>query len=334
MKVVRVQIHTGRELTNIIEDGTSGTRHHLFITGTGRAGTSFLVRFMAAMGLDTHMQRHLQPGWSDEANAGLEDMPLGTVTGDLPYVVKSPWLSEFVDDLLANKAIHIDAVIVPIRDLVEAATSRVVQELRTSHQSQPWPAECSHTSETWGTTPGGVVFSLNPVDQGRLLAVWLYRLIQRLEHAEIPTVFLDFPRLAEDPDYLFRKLQQFLPAGATLEQARAAHAQVADRQKIRVGGELQRAAATPEIPAMAEYPDLEALDRIALAREIRRLKAELDQGRAAANANASRNLEGPAAVEIPALAEASPNSQRWRGLAGSFARAVARRFGISRPLRT
>jgi hypothetical protein len=275
------------------------------------------------MGLETHLRRHSQETWYEQANAGLEDMPLGSMAANLPYVVKTPWVSEFVNDLLANQAIHIDAVIIPIRDLAEAATSRVVQELRALHHDQPWQGECSHTSETWGVTAGGVVFSLNPVDQGRLLAVWLYQLIQRLEHAEIPTVFLDFPRFAEDPAYLFRKLRPFLPGDATVEQARAVHAQTADRQKIRVGDEMRSTSAAPVHPGV-DYPAPEALDRIALTREISRLKAELARSRAAAGAAATPAVaENPAAVEVLRVAEPQ------KGLA-TLARALARRLAASR----
>ncbi len=296
-------------MTTIIEDGNSSARRHLlFITGTGRAGTSFLVRFSAAMGLDTHLQRQVQPGWSEEANAGLEDMPLATTAGELPYVVKTAWLGEFVDDLLANKDIHIDGVIIPMRDLAEAASSRVIQELQARHRAHPWQASSSRTSETWGLTPGGVVFSLNPVDQGRLLAVWLHQLVHRLERADVPIVFLDFPRLAQDPDYLFRKLRSFLPADATVEQARAAHLQVADPLKIRVGEELRRASAPAPVHAAVEYPDLEALDRIALAREVARLTAALERARAT-----------PAAPE--SSADTGPGSRRrWRRLRRLIAR--------------
>ena len=53
--------------------------------------------------------------------------------------------------------------------------------------------------ESWGTTAGGTVYSLNPLDQARILAVQFQRLVQQLVEAEVPTtVFLAFPRLVED----------------------------------------------------------------------------------------------------------------------------------------
>ena len=140
----------------------------------------------------------------------------------------------------------LDGVIIPVRDLTEAAASRVVQELQTAHRRHPWMTSLGRSFEQWGTTPGGVVYSLDPVDQARLLAVSFHRLVQRLVQADIPVVLLDFPRLALDADYLFAKLRRFVPA--TIAQARAAHAEIADPAKIRVGRELGAApaAGTPD----------------------------------------------------------------------------------------
>jgi len=166
---------------------------HLVIAGTGRAGTSFLVRYLTELGLDTTLTRTgNRAGWDAEANAGLETL---LVPGnDLPYVVKSPWISEYVDQVLNEKQFRIDAFIVPVRDLVEAATSRVVLEQRAIHQTNLWMAEqLNGPWETYGHTPGGVVFSLSPVDQARLLAVQFHRLVLKLSEAEIPFVFPVFP---------------------------------------------------------------------------------------------------------------------------------------------
>ncbi len=223
--------------------------------------------------------------------------------------MKSPWLVEVIDDVLNNPGIALDGVIIPVRDLTEAATSRVVRELQSALRGNPWMNTLGRSFEQWGTTPGGVVYSLDPVDQARLLAVSFHRLVQRLVKADIPIVLLDFPRLALDADYLFYKLRRFVPA--TIAQAREAHAALADPDKIRVGQEL---AATQE-PAAAQgdgapAPRCEAPDRLevaALRREVRRLTGELaDAGRAAAaQLAAEADLRGALdaqAVELTGLA--------------------------------
>lgn len=255
-------------------------QHHLLIAGTGRAGTSFLVRWLAAVGLRTHLATHGTPQWHEDANAGLEDLPVVTDWRAAPYVMKSPWLVEVIDDLLAEPRIALDGVIIPVRDLTEAAASRVVQELQAAHRKHPWMSGLSRSFEQWGTTPGGVVYSLDPVDQARLLAVSFHRLVQRLVKADIPVVLLDFPRLVQDPDYLFDKLRRFVPA--SLPQARAAHAGIADPEKIRVGREL---AATQASGAAGSGGDThDRLDAAALRREVRRLGVALAEADRAAAA--------------------------------------------------
>ncbi len=276
-------------------------RHHLFVSGTGRAGTSFLVRFLGGMGLQTHLQQHGLPRWHEVANAGLEDIPLGQRVDGLPYVVKTPWLSEFADDVLGNPAIVIDAVILPVRDLVEAATSRVVVERGATHRVVDWMAEAETATETWGGAPGGVVYSLNPLDQGRLLAVWFHQLVRKLVQAGVPLVLLDFPRLAQDADYLFEQLRPYLPPTATLAQARTVHAGLADPAKIRIGEEREFDAGLVR-PGVA-YDSAEATDRMALRREVLRLRSALAAAEArAAEAAALAVTSAPAPEPPPAPA--------------------------------
>jgi hypothetical protein len=258
------------------ENTLAKPRRHLLIAGTGRSGTSFLVRFLAAMGLDTNLAKSGEEQWNSEANAGLEDIPLTSAFNDLPYVVKNPFLSEIIDTVLSDPGILIEAVIIPVRDLTEAAASRTIVELQAVHQLEPWMIELDHMVETWGSTPGGVVYSLNPLDQARLLAVGFHRLIERLTVADVPMVFLDFPRLVNDPSYLFAKLRPFLPADSTEAQAKAAHAEVADATKVRVREELRDAAssqAAMKIHVGPGYPQRDTQDLIALRRELAQLRA-------------------------------------------------------------
>src|SRR5271167_6732 len=145
---------------------------HLLIAGTGRAGTSFLVRYLTELGLDTELSRHGEAAaWDDAANAGLETVPLAGQTWDLPYVLKFPWADQLIDQILAGNVIRLNAVILPVRDLTDVAMSRSVVELQALHRALPWMTEVDQSWEVWGKSAGGVTFSLNPLDQGRLLAV-------------------------------------------------------------------------------------------------------------------------------------------------------------------
>jgi hypothetical protein len=251
-------------------------RSHIIIAGTGRAGTTFLVQYLTELGLDTHISRYGPGQFDANAQAGFEDMPMLTAAETLPYVIKAPWMGQYIDEILASSEIQIDAAILPVRNLVEAAASRTILELRAMHQSAPQMAQLTETWENWALTPGGTIFSLNPLDQARILAIGFHRLVQRLVDAEIPILLLGFPRLIEDCDYLFERLKSLLPETVTPEQARVAHQRAAQRKKVRVGDELgsEQDRTFSAIPAGINYPDRDRLDRIALGREMVRLNQE------------------------------------------------------------
>ncbi len=247
---------------------------HLVIAGTGRAGTSFLVRYLTELGLDTHLgRRGERDSWDESANAGLETVPLPNQAWDLPYVVKYPWLYQCIDHILGSGIMRLDAVIIPVRDLGEAAISRTLVELQSMHRSLPWMAELDQSWEVWGSTPGGLTYSLNPLDQGRLLAVGFHHLVERLIRADIPIALVAFPLLIEDPHYLFRKLRPLLPETVSEDTAVAAHRRVSDLAKVRVGRELDMATRSdsPSHGQVTRYVSHDRLDAIAVRRELARV---------------------------------------------------------------
>ena len=241
----------------------SDERHHLLITGTGRAGTSFLVRLLDALGLETHFSRFGEhASWDEYANAGAENLPLAALDPELPYVVKSPWAGEFIDQILSDRNFILDAVVIPLRDIEDAASSRVIVELRdviehdeiATHLDGPW----GHR----GKTPGGVVYSLHPLDQKRILAVGFHHLVERLTAAEVPIILLHFPRLIVDADYLYERLLPVLRYPIDRERFRSAHEKIANLDQIRVN-------------AVSRDFEIERLERVALVREIERLRERL-----------------------------------------------------------
>jgi hypothetical protein len=260
---------------------SDGRQRHLLVAGTGRAGTSALVRYLTGLGLETHLSRNGGAStFDDEAGAGLEDLALPSAVQDLPYVVKSPWSYQIIEEVLDDPRIALDAVVVPIRDLVSAATSRTVREMQAIHQAASWMAETSAVWEHWGVTPGGMVFSLNPVDQARLLALAFHQLIERLVRADVPVLFLAFPRFATDPDYLYRRIAPLLPVAVNIAQAREVHAATFEASKIRVEREFSDAEEPTSFSQEATYPTFQALDNAALRREMKRLRGELKDAHA------------------------------------------------------
>lgn len=238
-------------------------QRHLVIAGTGRAGTSFLVQYLTACGLETHLTLHPDARLDEHANAGLEDAPIDGA--QLPYVIKSPWLYEFVDRIFERDDIGIDAVVMPMRNIVEAASSRVTNELRGRLGRAELDEE--HTRwETWGTTAGGVVYSLNPLDQARILAMGFHHVVHACVRHRIPIVFLDFPTIIDDAEYLFAQMKPVFGAEVDREKALVAHAKVARSDRVRVGSEL---AGSPDVSVASKFPALADLDRAALYREIK-----------------------------------------------------------------
>ncbi|HET7881859.1 MAG TPA: hypothetical protein VFL55_13320 [Acetobacteraceae bacterium] len=210
------------------------------------------------------------------AQAGLEDIPLSSVTDDLPYVVKSPWSYQLALELLNDPVIRLDGVIIPIRDIREAAASRVVRQLQAIHQEMPWMTRTT-TWEHWGGAPGGVIYSLNPIDQARLLAIGFHQLLNRLVQVDVPIVLLAFPRFVEDSDYLHHKVAPLLPVDLRLEQTRAIHAMTFSNEKIRIGQELKFGNEILPVSDRVQGPDYGTLDNAALKRELSRLRDQISE---------------------------------------------------------
>jgi hypothetical protein len=166
--------------------------HHVVISGTGRAGTTFLVQILTTLGFDTGF-RSPREGVYENCHAGMErDLR----EKNLPYIVKSPWICEYLDSLQPDHGIVIDHLIVPVRELFAAAESR---RHVTKKTLGPEAAYAEVPGGLWGTT--------DPSDQERALAERFHRLIHAAVRADIPLTFLHFPRIVGDPDYLRRRLE-------------------------------------------------------------------------------------------------------------------------------
>ena len=194
-------------------------RHHIIISGTGRAGTTFLVQLHTALGIDT--------GFADphasiaaNCNAGME---LDIRRPDAPYLVKSPFLCDYLDEVLETGDVVIDHAYVPVRDLYAAAESRRDVERRTD------PATCP------GVTPGGHWNTEQPEQQESILTHQLYKLIFALAKRDVPMTLLHFPRLVMDPAYLYSKLGPSLN-GIGYERFLAAFEQLARPELVHEFG--------------------------------------------------------------------------------------------------
>jgi hypothetical protein len=172
-------------------------RHHLIISGTGRAGTTFLVQLFTHLGLDTGFS-NCAAGIYPGSNAGLE---LDLRTPDAPYVVKSPWMCDYLDDLLASGEIIVDHAVVPMRDLFSAAESRRDVVRRRD------PAAPAAEPDA---IPGGLWHTKEPERQEIILAQQLHKLLVALAKYSVPITLLSFPRFAQDPAHLYARIRPLL----------------------------------------------------------------------------------------------------------------------------
>lgn len=193
-------------------------RHHVVITGTGRSGTSFLVQLLTRLGLDTGFSVEELDGKLDAiGRAGLES---NIRDEHAAYVVKSPNISNYIEEILENPQIKLDLVIIPVRDITEAANSRVkVSKDNLSNKGlfgQIFGSKRGHA--------GGMMKTSDPEKQQFVLLKSLSHLLVECAKHDQPIALIHYPRLMDDASYLYSKLQPIL-GGITEEVFAAAHKQ-------------------------------------------------------------------------------------------------------------
>jgi len=169
-------------------------KSHILISGTGRAGTTFLVRLLGALGEDTgfsNPEKDMDP----ISHAGLE---VDLLTVPMPRVVKSPFACEKLAVALEKRLYRVENCLVPMRDLFCAAESR----RRISR---------IHGNLNANEVRGGIWDAETPEKQENELAQKFFRLMLTLARHNIPLTLLDFPRLVNDVEYLWRKISPVFP---------------------------------------------------------------------------------------------------------------------------
>jgi hypothetical protein len=169
-------------------------KHHLLISGTGRAGTTFLVQLLTELGLETGYSSSAD-GIQRECNAGMEWPIADIFKRTAPYVVKAPVLAEHINEVLGEAGITVDFMIIPIRELYAAAESRRTVSRQVKRRG----------------AAGGLWLTKKPGRQEAALAMQFHHLVHALAKHDVPVIWLHFPRLVKDAEYLYNKLQPALP---------------------------------------------------------------------------------------------------------------------------
>lgn len=178
---------------------------HILISGTGRTGTTLLVKYFTVLGFDTGFS-------ADEAkrtSVGLEHV---SAEEPLPYVIKSPRYAEFIGSCLDRGALKVKCCIVPVRKLFDAAESR-----RRIYRERP------------GDPLGSLSGTDNPDNQEIVLALSFHKLFEALASHSVPTHFLYFPAFAESGGALYAGLKSILDEhGVSRAESDTAHRSVVD----------------------------------------------------------------------------------------------------------
>lgn len=184
----------------------TAVRHHAIISGTGRAGTTFLVSVLTRCGVETGFgEARLE--LDDLSRAGLES---DVRKDDAPYLVKSPWFCDYADEIFARPDIKIDHLFIPMRDLSDAATSRAYVN-EQAMTSVPLLQRVKLKLRGRRIHPsGGLLYADDAGSQEDVLLRRLYALMLAASKAEVPVTLLNFPLLTEQPAYLYEKLTPIL----------------------------------------------------------------------------------------------------------------------------
>jgi hypothetical protein len=169
-------------------------RSHVVISGTGRAGTTFLIQLLTHLGLDTGFDVNTLELFPI-ARAGLE---MDIRAPNAPYIIKNPHICFLAEEVLAS-SVRIEHAIIPVRQFEAAAASRIhVQKLATGNVNGK------------DRVPGGLWITDKADEQVGVLRLQFTQLIEVLVRHDIPITFLAYPRLVRDPDYLYGKLKFLL----------------------------------------------------------------------------------------------------------------------------
>jgi len=160
----------------------------IIITGTGRAGTSFLVVLLTRLGLDTGYKPYIED-FNESIRAGCEYKLFSKdykrqqkLLKNTPRILKHPKFSYKLEGLLKRKLIKVDHLIVPVRNLKDASNSRIKAGRR-------WRIKGLKSQE-------------------QVLAWALGKITETAIEYNIPILYIKYPMLVQDQDYCFNMLSK------------------------------------------------------------------------------------------------------------------------------
>jgi len=181
-------------------------RKHVVISGTGRAGTSFLVQLLTKLGLETGFTEQTMT-LNQNARAGLE---WDVRKENAPYIVKSPYFCDHAEEVVQRNDIVIEHVFIPVRDLQAAAESRRFVVDTAVSKLPLWQKLKGKIKPP--KVPGGLFNTKRKGKQEDVLLLEFHKLMLALSSVQIPVTLLQYPKLVRDSAYLYKKLSPILGA--------------------------------------------------------------------------------------------------------------------------
>lgn len=161
----------------------------IIITGTGRAGTTFLMQLLQRVGLRTGFEHnHKIDG---QSHAGLE-LGVNSLTVPNIDVVKNPAFAHNMSAILREYSAFINVIIIPVRNIHEVAASRAVHGI--NHD-------------------GGFTKGVTSVRQQRRQAQEAHTALNAaLQASALPYIYLVYPKHVLHEYYAYERLKPILDA--------------------------------------------------------------------------------------------------------------------------
>lgn len=152
----------------------------ILITGTGRCGTTFLIKLFSFLNFDTGFNKeNFKSSIFSNCNSGME-----RCYKDNHYILKNPTFLSDIDAIVKDESIRIKYVIIPIREFKASANSRVKH----------------------GFDKGGLWNAIDESSQLDYFKEIMSNYIFISTKFDIETIFIDFEKMISNKKYLFEKL--------------------------------------------------------------------------------------------------------------------------------
>lgn len=156
----------------------------ILITGTGRCGTTFLIKLFSFLNFDTGYTKDNYNNFIyKNCNSGMEKS-----YQDNHYIIKNPTFIADIKKIINDKNIKVKFVIIPLRNLKAAALSRVKND----------------------RGKGGLWNATNLKTQIQYYKDILTDYMFIMTKYDINTIFINFEKMITDKQYLYNKLENIL----------------------------------------------------------------------------------------------------------------------------